>query len=40
MDESAPLPSLADQTPTWAAASEIARKWGLKQLAERLAKKK
>jgi len=40
MNASAPLPSLADQTPTWAAASELARKWGLKQLAERLAKKK
>ena len=39
MDESAPLPSLADQTPTWASASELARKWGLKQLADRLAEK-
>ena len=39
MDASAPLPSLADQTPTWAKASELARTWGLKQLAERLAKK-
>ena len=39
MDASAPLPSLADQTPTWAAASSLALKWGLKQLAERLAEK-
>ena len=39
MDASAPLPSLADQTPTWASASRLARKWGLKQLADRLAEK-
>ena len=39
MDASAPLPSLADQTPTWALASELARNWGLKQLADRLAQK-
>ncbi len=36
MDASAPLPSLADQAPTWAVASELARSWGLKQLADRL----
>lgn len=39
MDASAPLPALADQTPTWASASELARNWGLKQLADRLAEK-
>ena len=39
MDASAPLPSLADQTPTWALASELASKWGLKKLADRLAEK-
>ncbi len=37
LDASAPLPSLADQTPTWAEASALARSWGLQQLAERLA---
>jgi DNA polymerase-1 len=39
MDSSAPLPSLADQAPTWALASSLARGWGLNQLAERLAEK-
>ena len=39
MDASAPLPSLADQTPTWAVASELARSWGLKQLAGRLSER-
>ena len=39
MDASAPLPSLSDQTPTWATASNLARSWGLKQLADRLAEK-
>jgi exodeoxyribonuclease III len=39
MDASAPLPSLADQTPTWASASSLAQNWGLKQLADRLAEK-
>jgi DNA polymerase I len=38
MDSSAPLPSLKTQKPTWAAASSLARHWGLNQLAERLAK--
>jgi hypothetical protein len=28
----APLPSLADQTPTWASASNLARNLGLDQL--------
>jgi exodeoxyribonuclease III len=39
MDASAPLPSLADQEPTWASASSLARTWELKQLADRLAEK-
>jgi hypothetical protein len=39
MDASAPLPALTDQTPTWAAASSLARAWGLKQLADRLEEK-
>lgn len=37
LDASAPLPSLDDQTPTWAEASFLARDWGLDRLAERLA---
>jgi DNA polymerase I len=36
MDKSAPLPSLADQTPTWAKAAALAREWELKRLADRL----
>ena len=36
MDASAPLPSLADQQPTWSSASTFARDWGLNQLADRL----
>ncbi len=36
MDKSAPLPSLQDQTPTWAKASALAREWELNRLAERL----
>jgi DNA polymerase-1 len=39
MDPSAPLPPLADQTPTWAEAAELARKWGLNRLADRLSDK-
>ena len=39
MDASTTLPSLADQTPTWAVASELARSWGLKQLAGRLSER-
>jgi DNA polymerase I len=39
MDASVPLPSLADQTPHWVSASRLARCWGLKQLADRLAEK-
>ena len=36
MDKSAPVPSLPDQTPTWAKASALARGWELNRLAERL----
>ena len=39
MDATAPLPSLADQEPTWASASSLARTWGLNQLADRLMKR-
>jgi DNA polymerase-1 len=37
LDASAPLPSLDDQSPTWAEASELASRWGLNQLSQRLA---
>jgi DNA polymerase-1 len=37
MDASAPLPPLDDQTPSWATAAALVRKWGLNQLAHRLA---
>jgi DNA polymerase-1 len=37
MDDSAPLPPLEDQTPTWANAGALAREWELNQLADRLA---
>ena len=37
MDASAPLPPLADQSPTWAEASSFVRGLGLNGLAERLA---
>jgi DNA polymerase-1 len=37
MNAAAPLPSLPDQTPNWAAASALARDWELNRLAERLA---
>jgi DNA polymerase-1 len=33
-----PLPSLDSQTPTWAKAAAVVRKWGLNQLADRLIK--
>jgi exodeoxyribonuclease III len=36
MDRKAPLPRLPDQTPTWAEAAALARKWQLNQLAGRL----
>jgi DNA polymerase-1 len=37
LDASAPLPSLADQHPTWAEASALCSSWGLNRLADRLA---
>ena len=39
MNASAPLPPLPDHAPTCARASELARAWGLKQLADRLAER-
>jgi len=36
MDRNAPLPRLPDQTPTWAKAASLARRWRLPQLAARL----
>ena len=36
LDASAPLPSLADQTPNWAGASSLCQSWGLGNLAGRL----
>jgi hypothetical protein len=39
MDAAAPLTSLDDQAPAWASASNLARGWELKQLADRLAEK-
>jgi exodeoxyribonuclease III len=38
MDRKAPLPRLADQTPTWRKAARLARDWQLNQLADRLDK--
>ena len=37
MDRAAPLPDLADQTPTWDKAATLARDWELNRLADRLA---
>jgi DNA polymerase-1 len=36
LDASAPLPSLVDQSPTWAEASKLVESWGLNNLAGRL----
>ena len=36
MDREAPLPQLPDQEPTWSAAAELAREWGLGRLTSRL----
>ena len=36
MDREAPLPQLPDQAPTWSAAAELAREWGLGRLTSRL----
>jgi DNA polymerase-1 len=37
LDASAPLPPLRDQSPTWAEASALFRRWGMNQMADRLA---
>lgn len=37
MDRAAPIPCLGDQSPQWATAAAVARDWGLRQLADRLA---
>ena len=39
LDASAPLPSLDDQSPTWAEASALADAWGMGALARRLAER-
>jgi DNA polymerase-1 len=39
MNASAPIPPLPDQTPTWSEAADLARAWGLNQLADRLAQR-
>ena len=36
VDASAPLPPLTDQTPTWAEASALVERWGLRALGGRL----
>jgi DNA polymerase I len=38
MNRKAPMPSLATQKPTWTKAADLARTWGLNQLADRLMK--
>jgi hypothetical protein len=37
MDETAPLPPLDDQSPTWDKAVALARIWELNRVAERFA---
>ncbi|HEV8603425.1 MAG TPA: 5'-3' exonuclease H3TH domain-containing protein [Gaiellaceae bacterium] len=37
LDASAPLPPLEHQSPTWTEASALLRRWGVNQLADRLA---
>ena len=37
LDASAPLPPLEDQSPSWAEASNLFRRWGLDGLADRIA---
>ena len=39
VDASAPLPPLKDQTPTWAEASALVERWGLRNLSGRLAER-
>jgi DNA polymerase-1 len=36
MDAAAPLPRLAEQSPRWAEAAALARRWALNALAKRL----
>jgi DNA polymerase-1 len=36
MDRKAPIPQIRDQKASWATAAKLARKWELRQLAERL----
>jgi DNA polymerase-1 len=38
MNRKAPLPSLATQKPTWTEAADLARTWGLNQLADRMSR--
>ena len=37
LDASAPLPPLEDQSPRWAEASDLLRRWGMNQVADRVA---
>ena len=37
LDASAPLPPLEDQSPRWAEASDLLRRWGMNQIADRVA---
>ena len=37
LDASAPLPPLEDQSPMWAEASDLLRRWGMNQVADRVA---
>lgn len=39
MNASAPIPALCDHTPTWFKAADLARTWGLNQLADRLTRR-
>jgi DNA polymerase-1 len=39
VDASAPLPALDDNSPTWAEASALLERWGIRQLAGRLAER-
>jgi DNA polymerase-1 len=39
MNASAPIPALSNQIPTWSKAADLARRWGLNQLADRLAQR-
>ena len=38
MNQKAPLPSLATQNPVWTKAADLARTWGLNQLADRMSR--